>query len=428
MRVLFRSAGAALLSLFAVLVLGLTTALGPAGAGTALVVGGIANPRVSDLIMSNLLNKRFINDIREDIEWPAQAAPYTGRNHMTLGQSIAEGQATLYHKVLTSETPVTVVGLSAGSLVVDEVMRMLLDTPEGAPSKENLTFVIVADSSRQRFIDKVKYNSRFDYTYQPAPVTPYDVIVVTGEYDGFADFPDRPWNLLALINAYAGMITEHMPSAFADLDAVPLENITVEVNELGGKTTHYLVPAKTLPIVKLMPWLKSRQDSLRARIEKAYIRNDDKSSAAASRAAVSREVVVEETADDGVDEAVAEGAEDTTPGESARTVEAETVETESVEADSTEAESSTPAATEEESTEAETVEATVDDAADAKVLAEDVEAASEKAATRNADNGDDSAVASGKQTRELRSAARSAAKADRADRARASTSRRGSDS
>lgn len=418
MHSLFRSAGAALLSLFAALLLGLTTAL-PAGAGTALVVGGLANPRVSDLIMSNLLNKRFINDIREDIEWPAQARPYTGRNHMTLGQSIAIGQATLYDKVLTSETPVTVVGLSAGSLVVDEVMRMLLDNPESAPATDQLTFVIVADSSRQRFIDKVKYSSRYDYTYQPAPITPYDVIVVTGEYDGFADFPDRPWNLLALINAYAGMITEHMPSAFADLDAVPLENITVEVNELGGTTTHYLVPAATLPIVKLMPWLKSRQDSLRARIEKAYIRNDDKSSAAASRVAVSRSVTEVETADEAADQAVDEVAAET---RTART----TVESETVEAQSTDA-ASTRSAETVEARDDDEVEITVEDV-EAEVEAETAAAVADTAATRTTADTDRSGAESGKQSRAERSAARSAARADRADRAGASAARGGSDS
>lgn len=409
MRSPFRAAAAALVSLFAVLLLGFTSAIGPAGAGTALVVGGIANPRVSDLIMSNLLNKRFANDIREDIEWPAQAAPFTGRNHKTLGQSIAEGQTTLYQKILDSETPVTVVGLSAGSLVVDEVMRMLLDSPDFAPSKENLTFVIVADSSRQRFINQVKYNSRFDYTYQPAPVTQYDVIVVTGEYDGFADFPDRPWNLLALINAYAGMITEHMPSAFADLDAVPEENITVDVNELGGKTTHYLVPAKTLPIVKLLPFLKSREDSLRARIEKAYIRNDDKSSAAASRQTAGRSAVAapgsdvaDEPADDVESATVAENVSEKATANAPAADQLDTTvadETEDV------------ATTEIKDELRAEIDATADTAASETVTT---------ISTNRAQGDDEGAEESGKQSRAERSAARGA------DKARTST-RTGSD-
>ncbi|WP_260758965.1 PE-PPE domain-containing protein [Mycobacterium sp. SMC-4] len=359
--------------------------------------------------MSNLLNKRFANDIREDIKWPAQATPYTGRNHLTLGQSIAQGQATLYERVLNAEQPVTVVGLSAGSLVVDEVMRMLLENPELAPSKDNLTFIIVADSSRQKFINQVKYNARFDYTYQPAPIVPYDVIVVTGEYDGFADFPDRPWNFLAVINAYAGVITEHVPTAFANLDAVPESNITVDINILGGKTTHYLVPAATLPLVKLMPWLKSREASLKATIDKAYKRNDDKSNAAASRVAVSRAAAPVETAD----EVVAQPVEDTSSARTAAKV--ETVEASVADSDSAQASSKSEAAP------VEAVEAKLDD--DVAAVLKDVEAA-EATTVRDKKASDDSAAKSGRQARELRSEARSAAKADRVR----SSARQGSDS
>ncbi|BBX70171.1 PE-PPE domain-containing protein [Mycolicibacterium psychrotolerans] len=261
------------MSLFAAVCLAVVAAMAPAWAGTTLVVGGIMQKTVPDIIMENLLAQRFAGDTLRDIEWPAEAKPYIGKQY-TLGQSIGIGTDNLYSQILSSTQPITVVGLSAGSLVVDETMRRLLEDGASAPSKANLTFVIVADSSRQKFINDVKYNPRFDYTYKPAPVTKYDVIVVTGEYDGFADFPDRVWNMLAVINAYAGVITEHVPTAFADLDKVPLKNITEEVNALGGKTIHYLVPATTLPIVKLLPFLKRSEASLKASIDKAYKRND----------------------------------------------------------------------------------------------------------------------------------------------------------
>lgn len=102
------------------------------------------------------------------------------------------------------------VGLSAGSLVVNEVLRQM-DADPDAPDKNEITFIVVADSSRQSLIDKARYDPRFDYTYQPAPETKYDIIVVTGEYDGMADFPDRWWNLLAVANAVAGSIFVHVP-------------------------------------------------------------------------------------------------------------------------------------------------------------------------------------------------------------------------
>lgn len=92
------------------------------------------------------------------------------------------------------------------------------------------------------------------YTTQPIPVTPYDTIVVKGEYDGLADWPDRPWNLLALANALIGSPAFeysqiHWDSIWVDLDTIPAQNITTEVNAAGGTTTTYLVTTAELPIV-----------------------------------------------------------------------------------------------------------------------------------------------------------------------------------
>jgi hypothetical protein len=42
-----------------------------------------------------------------------------------------------------------------------------------------------------------------NYTPQPVPETKYNIVVVAQEYDGFADFPDRPIQL-ATANAIAG--------------------------------------------------------------------------------------------------------------------------------------------------------------------------------------------------------------------------------
>ncbi|MGE0217768.1 PE-PPE domain-containing protein [Mycolicibacterium sp.] len=292
-------------SLLGGLLLFFTTAMAPAWAGTALVVGGIGQPTVPDWVMSNLLKGRFQDDTRVDIEWPAEARPYTRGTH-TLGQSVDIGTERLYEAIMNSEEPITVVGMSGGSLVVDETLRKLLANPNEAPAKEDLTFVIIADSSRQAFINRTKYSSRLDYTYQPAPETQYDVIVVTGEYDGFADFPDRWWNFTAVLNAYAGVLTEHIPTAFADLDTVPLENITITYNDLGGETKHYLVPAATLPLVKLFPGLKSREAELKRIIDSAYKRNDPVTGsnvATATAVAPTETEVVEEVVDEEPDTA-----------------------------------------------------------------------------------------------------------------------------
>ncbi|UXA20493.1 PE-PPE domain-containing protein [Mycobacterium sp. SMC-4] len=267
----------------------LSTATSGGAVSSALIIGGIGQPTMPDLLMAPLLGGAFKGQERINVPWPAQAAPYTSRTGKSLGASVDEGRANLHAaikaalanlsrdadgNVLNGEK-VTVIGLSGGALVVNEVLREL-STELNAPSREHITFVVVADSSRQKIIDQAKRNAKLDYTYQPAPATSYDVVVVTGEYDGMSDFPDRPFNFLAIVNAMAGAIVMHAPSALTDLSKVPAKNITVETNARGGTTTHYLVPAARLPLVMLMPSLAPREAELKAKIDKGYSRNDVK--------------------------------------------------------------------------------------------------------------------------------------------------------
>ncbi|MGQ9409609.1 PE-PPE domain-containing protein [Mycolicibacterium gilvum] len=254
-----------------------SSSLGQA-ANTALVIGGISTPSMADALMSPLLGGKFKDQQRVSVKWPAQAGPMTGKGDLTLGASIAQGATNLNAQIdaalaqLKSGEKVTVVGLSAGSLVVNEILREL-DESADAPGKDKITFVVVADSSRQNVISRTRYNANLDYTYQTAPETKYDIIVVTGEYDGMADFPDR-LNLLAIVNAVAGGIFVHIPVMYADLSKVPARNISVEMNSEGGTTTHYLVPAEKLPLVRLFPSLANREAELKAKIDAAYSRND----------------------------------------------------------------------------------------------------------------------------------------------------------
>jgi hypothetical protein len=275
MRVNNRKVGAALSALFAAAAIAVSSA-NPAVADKALIIAGLDTPSMNDEVMKRLLGWRFNDDERISVEWPAEARPYTGSGDLTLGESIAIGKqnlATALQSALASGEHVIVVGLSAGSLVVDEVLRDLVGTAED-PTAEQMSIVIVADSTRQKVISEASYNSRHNFTYQPPPETRHNTITVTGEYDGMADFPDRWWNLLAVANAFAGSIVVHVPVMFENLDLVPAKNITTTVNSVGGETTHYLVPTKTLPLVQLMPWMKWREASLKASVDRGYSRND----------------------------------------------------------------------------------------------------------------------------------------------------------
>ncbi|PRC42105.1 PE-PPE domain-containing protein [Mycobacterium sp. ITM-2017-0098] len=330
MRRSIRKAGVACGTVFASAALAITTATGAEAVTTAVAVGGLGTPDMHEVVIAPLLGGKLDreNVILDGVEWPATAgAP--GSSQLTLGQSITVGITNLnthFDAALDRLSPgeqFTVVGFSAGSLVVNDFMRALA-LESDAPTKDQVKFILVADSSRQALIKSgSKYNPRYDYTYLPAAETIYDIDVVTGEYDGAADLPDRWWNFLALVNAMAGGIFVHVPMMFSDYEAVtPDENITTVTNSKGGVTTTYLVPTKTLPIVQLLPFLKPREAELKAKIDAAYTRNDDRLAATSSVARTSSLATtssVVETADVETDDAadVQEAVEVTTVSDDA---------------------------------------------------------------------------------------------------------------
>lgn len=287
MRVVFRKAGIACGTLVASAALAFSSATGALAANTALVIGGISAGSMSDLLMKPLLDYKFDDQKRVNVQWPAEAAPFQG--DITLGASIATGITNMTASIntqlaqLQAGEKVTVVGLSAGSLVVNEVLRNLA-TSSTAPDKSKLTFIVVADSSRQKLIDKARYSARDDYTYQPPPEVEYDVIVVTGEYDGLADRPDRWWNFTALMNSIAGSFLVHVPMMYttdpqtlideANANGGTSKWVWSETNSLGGTTTHVLIPTKKLPLVQMFPSLAAREAELKAKVDAGYSRND----------------------------------------------------------------------------------------------------------------------------------------------------------
>lgn len=264
----------------------LSTATGADAANRVLMVNGLGAGDLGPLAMTVILGGAYggSNYVRQNISWPAQAKPVVGKDY-TLSQSIAIGTNNLdaaIAKSIAAGDTVTVVGLSAGALVVDEEIGRLNAKPD-APDKSKLTFVVIADSSRSNF-NKNRYDATIGYQYKVPAESKYNVTVVTGQYDGYADFPDRP-NPTAVANAMAGSQLVHIPSMLAPLSAVPASNITRTTNARGGVTTSYLVPTKTLPLVALNPKLKAQEAALRKVVDSAYVRNDPKAVAAATTVA-----------------------------------------------------------------------------------------------------------------------------------------------
>ena len=85
----------------------------------------------------------------------------------------------------------------------------------------------------------------FGATFSGAtPDNLYPTDIYTNEYDGFADFPRYPVNLLSDLNALIGIGYEHATY----LDPSELSNVI----DLGtyADTTYYMIPADGLPLLE----------------------------------------------------------------------------------------------------------------------------------------------------------------------------------
>lgn len=203
--------------------------------------------------------------------------------------SVAYGAGSLHAAIVSMPEDKTAVGISQGGLVLAEVKRRLMALPESdRPASGELVFIGVGDPSNpqggllRHFPEGFRLPG-FGVTVVKTPETPWNTIYITREYDGFADFPDRVHNLVAVANALVGIVYVHAQPGYAsvDLDAVPGRDVTVTTNTLGGVTTSYLVRTERLPLLQPARDLgvpekivKHLEAALKPVVDAGYVRND----------------------------------------------------------------------------------------------------------------------------------------------------------
>ena len=241
-----------------------------------LMIGGLGWEDVPDSVMRSVMGARFA-DVNQygvtDVLWPASLEPSLNDSIIAGVQSMDQGITDLYTQHPGEK--IIVAGASAGTFVVNEEMALLaqrIANGDPVPPADQLEFIVLGDGNRGMFKGFIGVElPLLKYTMIDLPVTPYNVTVVTGEYDGMGNWPDRWWNLLADFNALAGtsVIQQALPTQIvdalhleefgsvhreamdADLSLVPEKNITVSApNALGGVTTTYIVPTPDLPMLR----------------------------------------------------------------------------------------------------------------------------------------------------------------------------------
>lgn len=272
-------------------------------ASTAQVVYALGGARAPGIPWYDYTNRAgagyFPNAARTIVDYPAGAPfswvpdmflPPGGRDRESIGEAAAIGTANLDTAIRKGTAPAAAVGLSQGTLALDKEQVRLANDPT-APPPDKLSFTLIGDPMGRHafgasFLSGIfppgSYIPLIDYT-MPKPVdSQYDTNRIVAAYDGLADFPDRPDNLVSVANATAASAIVHTPAAFTGPGDVPPENIRTTVNSRGAKTTTYLIPVNHLPLTLPLRYLGMSDAAvdqldlvLQPMVDAGYSRNDD---------------------------------------------------------------------------------------------------------------------------------------------------------
>jgi hypothetical protein len=246
---------------------GVDSADSPLGDGAAFVIGATGFPTPSqgwvDAIDALYLQPRDFTGTAQALTTPASLYPLTGPFAQTFDSSMAQGAqilgATIRNQIAVGgvdpDNPVVISGYSQGAGVAARAMPQLAD--QGVPS-DDVHFVLVGDPSAPNG----GYLSRFDLPADTNPAAPslgftftgaqpsdlYPTDVYTMEYDGFADFPQYPINFLADLNAYLGIIFNHLQ--YLGLTPEQLDNaVELPTSAADTLTNYYMIPSESLPLL-----------------------------------------------------------------------------------------------------------------------------------------------------------------------------------
>ena len=238
----------------------------PLGDGAALVMGGSGIPippqRYVDAADTLYLQPRDFTGSAQPLDTPEGFYPTTGVNSLTAGASEAQGAQILTAAIqgqiaggrVDATNPVVVFGYSQSSALSSLTMQQLQD--QGVPS-DDVHFVLVGDTAAPNggLLERIDAPVRSDLSVPSFGITfggatpddLYPTDVYTLEYDGFADFPQYPIDPLSDLNAFAGMIYEHL--TYLDLDPGQIQN-ALPLDTVGDTlTNYYMIPVQDLPLL-----------------------------------------------------------------------------------------------------------------------------------------------------------------------------------
>ena len=242
--------------------------------------------------------------------WPFPWEGWGGLTGAKLDQSVASGVAQLTSDLVgpynpSAESPVVIFGYSQGATVAGIGKSQLSKlSPE---EQANINFVLIGNPNRPNgglFERLAMFGTVpiLDATFgQPTPTnTDMSTVDIAFQYDGVADFPLYPINLLADLNAAAGFWYTHgsylapdgrnpdeLPNGLTPAElAAAIADPANQQRLAGSDTTYVLIPTPNLPLLQPLrefgaftntefltnPLIDLIQPALRVLIETGYDR------------------------------------------------------------------------------------------------------------------------------------------------------------
>lgn len=231
-----------------------------AAAGEVAIIMGpsgfpLPPPLYVQAALESYVHQFFPGAVPFPLTTPEGLYPITGINTLPLDSSVKIGVATLNNAIMqqiAAGNHVSVFGFSQSSLLSSIAMSQLA---ANNVSPSDVSFILVGNPANPNG----GYLTRFGFPYPlggtasfpsfgitlsgATPTDLYPTQIYTKEYDGFADFPRYPLNLLSVLNAYAGIGYDHTTY----LNPSPGS----EIINMGtyGQTTYHMITEPGLPLL-----------------------------------------------------------------------------------------------------------------------------------------------------------------------------------
>ena len=232
----------------------------------ALIMGGTNDPQPNPDYVKSVYhayiqpNPQFSSAIPQGLFTPEQGWPTTPLlGNLTYDQSVARGVPLLNNKLNSlllgqPSNSAVVFGVSQSAEIESHEITALMAA--GSPYQGQLSFILTGDPENpvgglfERFPGfYIPFGDVAFYGATP-PNSPYPTTIYTAQYDGVADAPQYPLNVLSDVNAFMGYFYVH--GEYPNLTATQVGNAVLLPTSPGytGHTQYFMLMTQNLPLLQ----------------------------------------------------------------------------------------------------------------------------------------------------------------------------------